>query len=124
MTMHEARTAIAQAVSDATGIACEAYAPDSAALPVAFIDTLSTAYDTGASSVTFCNPGVSQASVVIAAQRNDRSSSQEWLESKITPVIQALAELTVQVIRWQSGITSVNGQECPAVIFTTQFETE
>jgi hypothetical protein len=116
----EARAALAAAVASA-GLDCTPYAPDTVAPPAAWVDTLTIDYQSGA-GWSFCESGMATATILAAAQRNDRAGSVQQLEDLVPGVLEALQAIPgLRATEVASGSTDIGGQAMPAVIYTVQF---
>jgi hypothetical protein len=119
-TPAEYRQALADAVTGA-GLTCEPYPADNPSLPSAFIDQLIVDYSSG-SAASYCNSGQATATVVTAAQRNDRAGSTALLEDLVPAVLGAFDGMAgLQVASWQSGSINLAGNEVPGLVYTVRF---
>lgn len=115
-----ARDAIAEAVST-TGMVCQPYAPDSINPPIAFVDSISVDYSSGA-GYSFCAAGEATATVILAGQRHDRAASLQQLEDLAPAAINAIEALPgARVISTDSGNVEAMGQSLPSVLITIRF---
>lgn len=114
MDVDALREVLAQAVADA-GLPCSAYPPDSPSLPGAWVDALTFDY---LSPMSFCESAEASATIVTAAQRNDRAGGLQLLESLIPDIVKNLESSgPVRVSGVESGTSQIGTVDVPAVLY-------
>jgi len=112
----EVRDLIADALTLA-GVICLPYPPDTAGLPIAFLDAVQLDF---AEPGTFCGTTTMKSSLMHLCARNDMSGGLDILEGSIGKVVETVEGITgldVSVTGAMSGTTSLDGADVLAVTY-------